>query len=344
MGIDFSTINSPALYTDGVNVNDHLPVITFDDGSEVDNDKTYDSFGFAVLSNNGTMVNGQALKDKVSQSRADKATKLGLRGSAFSDYVELGIASVKANRDNAITSLPQVPSDITFQKEPLPTTGTSLVEVLKNAQDNQNDILSVMLNAFNEMTTLLKNQNDLLLEKNKIDLERNRIMDVMQLSQNAKDTVMVESLTSLAQSLEYIPTLIETIAIGNDKQSELLNTQNSHLFQKNVNDAYAFNYNKDDEKSPQKSLDAVAGNLASIAQAHAKIQEHQEKQAKDAENNIKDFEDENSLQAKSVFDGFIDFMSGVVDEAEEVVLGDNPDIFTHFIKETSIKEKDLNNE
>ena len=315
--------------SDTVSVDEHIPAMTFSDGSVFSKDKDYSHFGFAVLSNNTTLTKGELFKEKMIEAKLVKAEKLDLRGRQFADFIEKDIQpQAEGNRNSTASRLATPLPDKKIVKPFSPNTGNDLLSIIKQMSDDNSESMSKMIESYDNLTSLLQNQNKIMKDNNEINLERNRLLEVSNMRDNATQKIMIEGITSIAQSLEYLPTLIEAMVIGNEKKEELMNTQNSHLYQKNVNDGYAFNYDKDDEKGTKRALNNISSHLASNASATHEIKEHQKIQAKHAENKIKDFESENS-------DDFISFLGDVVSDIVEQV--SDVDIFTYMLKETSIK-------
>lgn len=329
-------------FHDPIRGDEHIPSITFSDGSDFTSSSSYTDFGFSVLTSDKQLSNGQLLHDRMLESRNIKAEKLGLRGKAYSDYVELGIlpASV-TSRNSQISSLVPLIEDKKFTKTNPTNTGTSLIDVLKRSSKSQGDILSKTLDALNHQVSILHNNNEIMKNANEIALERNRLLEVQNKSNDASSRVLVDALTSISQSLEFFPTLIEAISIGSDKIVETNNTRNSHLYQKNVNDAYEFHDSKINGSPLSSSLDTMSSHLDSIAHNHSAIAVHQGKQAKHAENEIKNFEDENSNPFLSFFEDVFDYFSTgeILDDAGNLI--SDVDIFTYLMNETTMKEKDL---
>ncbi len=331
-GVNFTLVNVTK-FTDPIRGDEHVPSPTFSDGSNFSSDSTYHDFGFSVIPSNDQLTNGQLLHDRMLEARNKKAEKLGLRGRAYSDYVESDLlpASV-SSRDSQLSSLTPPVKDKQFSKTNPVNNGTSIIDVLKRSSNAHGNIMSKSLDAFNHQVTILQNSNEIMKNSNEIALERNRLLEVQNKTNSALNSVLVDALTSISQSLEFIPTLIETISIGSEKIVETNNTRNSHLFQKNVNDAFEYNDKKNSPSPIEASLNDMSSHLDSISHAHSTISKHQEKQAKHAENEIKNFEDENSPENMSFLDSVFDSISNQFDDF---------DIFTHLINETTMKEKDL---
>lgn len=316
-------------------VDDHLPAVTFDNEDSVVDQGDYTSFGSSILSENKIIEKGTKLSSAVSISLAEKANQLGLRGQEYSDYVELNIIpAIKTKKDSAVSALVAPVEDKTFEKPFSQNTGANLIDVLKQTNNEQSEIASETLNAINHMTTLMQNQNEILKQANEIAIEKNRIHEVELHSKDAFNQSLIEGVMSMGQSLGYLPTLIETIAISSDRNAELQNVANSHHFQKNVNDSYEFNHNKDDEQGSTQSLKNISNHLASSATSHASIVQPIKNQGDLAKVKKIDHDEENSLE-------FLDFLSSAVDGLTEQIA--DVDIFTYLLDETRIKKEDLRN-
>jgi len=350
MSIDFTNINSKfrvnKTFLDG-----HTPSLTWNDGSTFKEGVTYGNFGSVVLSKDRSLKKGELLKDKMIQAKVDKATKLGLHGTAFSNFVELDITpKVNAKAFRAKTGLNKSKSIVSTSKHSPTSSDGGIVDVLKGNSVNEQKINRDLVIFTEELVKQSLESNKIAVDKNEILLEQNRILELSQLQSSAMINVLSNTLVSISQSLEFIPTMIEQMGIHSDRQADLMNTQNSHAFQKNVNDSFYYDDDKNSAKGSAQSLYAMSNNLASMASTHSdlavssrKIEQHQEKQKEHAENMIKDFDDENSAEYKGIFDEALDFLSGAYDEITDNILGSDVNIFEHLLKEGSMTEKDVKN-
>ena len=294
--------------------------------SSFSNEQNYSDM--PVNYSNNRIINGDTIQlSEVDALRVQKASDLNLTSREFSDFVELGIEpAVVQKRDNNISRLKSVVPDIDFTLPSSPITSTKLVDVIKEGADVQNDILSETLEAFNHLVTLFQNQNQMVKQSNEIALEANRINEASLLSREGVNKSFVEGIMSISQSLEMLPTLVEATAIGFDNIKSVLNISNEHAYQKNVNDAYAFNYDKDDEKGTKRSLDAISNHLQKSANALHNSEKHHKKQGDYAFEEKKIIDEENSFDYLSILG---DIGDAVFDEFADF------DIFTYLLENTT---------
>jgi len=336
MGL-FDNMEVVSSFTPDDNFNKDLPTLVFDNPT-LTSSSPYDSFGVVVLGNDTSIDNSLDFDTRVKEANLTQATLSSLTAKEFSKFAEENILpKTKVNRDTNISNLVQPIEDIDFSQSSMSSSSTNLLGVLKDIGKNQNDINSKILDAINHATTLQHNSNEILADQNKILLEKNRILENKYYTDLSHQKIIAESSVLSSQMLGYIPALIEAITIGNKNKIEVENIANSHRYQKNVNDAYAFNYNKDDENGIKSQLGGIVTNLASSAQSHSEIAvEHkklgdlavEEKLIIDEENSS-DFQDI-IKEAYDVAIGFVDSLSDTVsDELSEF------NIFNYLLTETT---------
>lgn len=277
-------------------------------------------------------------RNSVSALLADQANKKGLRGQAFSDFVENHVVpNVGARSNTAKNSLKNVSEDKEIIATSTPSQASDIVSVLKQSSEDQAQIMVSLVGGLDHLTTLVHNSNEMKRDQNEILIQQNSNYEILANAMMSQNKILLDTLTSLADSLAFLPKLVESVTIASDRHIEAMNVQNDHLFQKNVNDADYYNDSMHNDNGSSRNLSMLNSNLASIAVTHASIADHQEKQAKNAENKIKDYEDENAPWYKDYLDTAVSAFDTVSDEMSDV------DIFTYFMNETTIKEEDIKN-
>ena len=256
------------LFTVPKGVDDHLPPLTFTNQDQIEDGQTYNDFGHVILSDQKTLSPGEAIKEKMIQAKVEQATNLGLTGQAFSDFVENDIQTTVTDRANgAVDALAELKPDEQHVAVHQPTSSTKLVDVMKDHHNSNGQLMEALVNSMNLQTTQLAKQNELLKQQNEIAIERNRIAQSETDAKTALYKVTTGAMTSVAQSLGYLPHLIETLSVASDRQVEIGNIKNAHALQKNVNDAYEFKYDKTAEDGLRKTQ-------RSIAEDHKKVGTH----------------------------------------------------------------------
>lgn len=287
----YNQYNQP-IFTKSVTVDEHLPPLSFSNEDRLVDGQSYHDFGHTILSDEKNLTPGEAIKDKMLQAKVIQAQNLGLTGQEFSNFVENDIPATVSDRASAATmALYEVHPDEEHLAEHEPTSATKLVDVMKDHHNSNGQLMEALVKSMNLLTTQLKNQNDLLHQANQASIEANRIA---QTSADAKDAffkVSTEAMTSVAQSVGYLPHLIETLSVASDRQVEIGNIANAHHLQKNVNDAYEFKYDKNADDGLRKTQKEIAG--------------HQEKVGTHAQHETNAIEEQNA--AISVFHDAVDY-------------------------------------
>ena len=275
-----------------VGVDDHLPPLTFTNQDQIEDGQSYNDFGHVILSDQKTLSPGEAIKEKMIQAKVAQATNLGLTGQAFSDFVENDIQTTVTDRaDGAVDALAELQPDEQHLAVHQPTSATKLVDVMKDHHNSNGQLMEALVNSMNLQTTQLAKQNELLKQQNEIAIEKNRIAQSEADTKNALFKVTTDAMTSVAQSLGYLPHLIETLAVASDRQVEIGNIKNAHALQKNVNDAYEFKYDK-------TAPDGLRKTQKSIAEDHQKVGVH-------AQHEVNIIDEENA--AIDIFHNAVDY-------------------------------------
>ena len=354
-----STISSA--FSQSASPKDHLPGLSFLNNDKFVSNGNY-NFDIGMYNDNTLLSLGEDFRKKMIKSRSKKAEKLGLVGREYSAYVEGVSRHVVSKASSAEKKLSPPPVALAVSSDgPVINKGSNLLDVLRKGYDSQGHLSFLMVEALSSVSQMMAKNAEMILQQNEILLEANKISEMHMASDSAKTEAVVSGFMSVAQSLEYIPNLIEAIHIMSDRHVEVANINNAHLMQKNVNDVVDFKYNVRDSNGIHNSLKRVADNLGSVAKnsaslknissgggtstdmsgvekglsdiskkisetaAHQKkiadnsdlkkeevkklseLSKHQEKMAKHSENQIKDWEDENSPEVKGVFEELFDF-------------------------------------
>ena len=329
-------INFTKKPTDGVS-----PTSYTINGQEV-TEKDYNNFITGLSTKTKILKLDDSMRNDVSSALAEQANNLGLRGAEFSDYVENHVLpSTGAKSDNAVNSLTPPIDDKQITAESTPSQSYNLVGVIKDGMENQAQIMVNLVDGLDHLTSLIQNSNQIKKEQNEIAIKGNENFEIMANAMMSQNAILVETLTAIGQSLAFIPKIVETLSIASDRQIEAMNTTNEHLLQKNANDTDYYNDSMNNDNGTARNLSMINANIGTLAQTHAEIATHQEKQAHDAENNIKDWEDENS----SIFDDIMNTAVDLLHDARGAVVDqlDDVDIFTYFINETKMTEEDIKN-
>ena len=91
-------------------------------------------------------------RDSVSALLADQANKKGLRGQAFSDYVENGIIPAASSRSSSAKgALSAVKEDKEITSNNIPSQASDIVTALKQSSENQAQIMVSLVEGLNHL-------------------------------------------------------------------------------------------------------------------------------------------------------------------------------------------------
>jgi len=261
------SLTEQGFYTDinySKNVDEHIEDLKFYDNDEYV--ANYSETDFEVSNQNIRLHPGTDYSNRMRNSYSKKKENRRITNDDFVNIIQGGLDYTQQKRDSTIAD--NQPSE-TIKVDgklyvPAENKKTNLIDVLKHNGDETNKMLLSMLKQQNDMLKLMKQQNEI--SHRQIDLlaEKIKVLEAKEVTQRAKSFKDVEALTSIAQSLEYLPALIEAIQIANKRQIEVQNIANSHLMQKNVNDVVVFDEDQVHKDADLKAKQDMAQNLSGI--------------------------------------------------------------------------------
>lgn len=303
----------------------------FTTGYSLDESSDYNGYGADYQSVNTKIISPDMKSSQYTQNLVQRANDMNLTAQQFSDYVELGIVpTIKETIESKKENLQTIHEDKTIVSEPIGNSGSDLLTILKSNSDIMELQGGKLIEVLDHLTTLFHNQNQIHSQSNEIAISDHALLQQMRAELSAHNKLTAQALLSITKSLEGIPILIDTIKSSNEAVIEQMTISNSHRFQKNVNDAYAFNYNKDDENGSETSLRAISSGIANIAGSHAQMVQPIKNQGDWAKEEKEIIDEENAQDFLDIVKDKVMQTVGVFeDELEDF------DIFTYLLENTT---------